>query len=99
MTKSCDLTGKTVQTGNNVSHSHRKTRRRYLPNLHAVSLQSDALKQTVKLRIAIHTLRSIDKNGGLDSFLLKTSNIKLTDTAVKLKKRIKKALEKTASAA
>tara|TARA_B100001564_G_C20558454_1_gene632586 strand:+ start:595 stop:960 length:366 start_codon:yes stop_codon:yes gene_type:complete len=92
MAKRCQLTGVTVQSGNNVSHSHRKTRRRFLPNLQVVSLTSDVLNQTFKLRIATSTLRTVDHNGGLDKFLLKTSSRKLTEEAVKIKRKIEKVV-------
>jgi large subunit ribosomal protein L28 len=90
MSRTCGILGSGVQTGNNISHSHRKTRRRFLPNLQNVSLYSDALGQIMQLRIANKTLRSVEINGGLDSFLLSTASSKLTDEAVKLKNKIKK---------
>ncbi len=92
MARRCSITGKGVQSGNNVSHSNRKTRRRFLPNLQMVSFTSDALSQTVRLRVSTHALRSITHNGGLDAYLLKTSNLKLEAEALRLKRRIKKAL-------
>lgn len=92
MSRRCDLTGKGIQYGNNVSHSNRKTRRRFLPNLCEVSLLSDALGKPVSLRICAHTLRSVEHNGGLDNYLLTTSNLKLTLEAQRIKRRIKKAL-------
>ena len=91
MARKCALTGRGVQTGNNVSHAHNKTRRRFLPNLQDVSLMSDALGHTVSLRVAARTLRTVEHNGGLDSYLLNTSNRKLTDEAKKLKRRIQRA--------
>ncbi|MCW8835966.1 MAG: 50S ribosomal protein L28 [Rhodospirillales bacterium] len=93
MARRCAITGKGVQSGNNVSHAHNKTRRRFLPNLQAVSLLSDALGGTVRLRVCNHALRSIEHNGGLDSYLLGTSNLKLTAEARKLKRRVQKAME------
>ena len=99
MARRCDVTGKGVQTGNNVSHAHNKTRRRYLPNVQKMTLFSDAIGK-VSLKITADALRSIEYRGGLDSFLLKTSNVKLTPGALKLKNRIKKAiLKKTGSKA
>ena len=77
--------------GNNVSHAHNKSRRRFLPNLQDASLLSDALGQPVRLRLSTRALRTIEKNGGLDAYLLKTSNTKLTEQALRLKRRIKKA--------
>lgn len=91
MSRSCILTGKVAQFGNNVSHSNRRTRRRFNPNVQAISLISDALGQTVKLKIPVSTLRSIEHNGGLDSYLLKISSLKLTAEGVALKRKIKKA--------
>jgi large subunit ribosomal protein L28 len=92
MSKRCELTGVGVMTGNNVSHSHRKTRRRFLPNLQKISLLSDALNSLIKLKITAATIRTVDHNGGLDAFLLKTSNTKLTDKAKKIKKMVIKAI-------
>jgi large subunit ribosomal protein L28 len=96
MAKRCELTGIGVQSGNNVSHSNRKTRRRFLPNLHRVSLNSRALGQVFRLRITAATLRSVDHNGGLDNFLLNTHSNHLTTTAQKIKRKIKKALPEDA---
>ena len=70
MTRKCDLTGKLVITGNNVSHANNKTKRRFIPNLQNVSLYSDKLGKKLKFRIATSTLRTVEKNGGIDSFLL-----------------------------
>ncbi len=97
MARRCALTGKGVQTGNNVSHAHNKTRRWFLPNLQAVSLMSDALGQPVRLRLCMHTLRSVEHNGGLDAYLLGTRNSKLTEEALRLKKKIRKALARKAA--
>jgi large subunit ribosomal protein L28 len=91
MSQRCALTGKTIQFGNNVSHSQRKTRRRFTPNMQSVSLLSEALGQKISLRLPVSTLRSIEHNGGLDAYLLKTSNLKLTAEAVAIKKKIKRA--------
>lgn len=96
MSKRCDLTGTGPQSGNKVSHSNRKTRRRFEPNLHTVSLHSEALGQSVSLRVTAATLRSVDHNGGLDGFLTGTANTKLTEEAQKLKKKIKAAKAKAA---
>ena len=89
MAKRCIITGKGVQTGNNVSHANNKTRRRFLPNLQAVSLLSETLGTTVTLRLSSRGLRTIEHNGGLDAFLLSTPNGKLSCEAKRLKKRIK----------
>ena len=90
MARRCELTGKAVQSGNNVSHAHNKTRRRYLPNLCQVSLLSDTLGRTVRLRISAQALRSVEHRGGLDAFLMKAR-----DTSLSLKaRRIKRSIEK-----
>ena len=99
MAKRCIITGKGVQTGNNVSHANNKTRRRFLPNLQAVSLLSEALGTTVTLRLSSRGLRTIEHNGGLDAFLLSTPNGKLSCEEKRLKKRIKGAAEKKAAQA
>ena len=91
MARRCSVSGKGVMAGNNVSHAHNKSRRRFLPNLQDASLLSDALGQPVRLRLSTRAIRTIEKNGGLDAYLLKTSNTKLTEEAVRLKRRIKKA--------
>ena len=91
MAKKCALTGVGPQYGNNVSHSNRKTRRRFVPNIQVVSFLSDSLKRSIKLRLTAATIRTVDHNGGLDAFLLSTSDKKLTDEARRLKRLIKKA--------
>ncbi len=91
MSRRCSLTGKGVLAGNNVSHAHNKTRRRFLPNVQQTSLLSDILGQSVRLRLSTSALRTIEKNGGLDTFLLGTSTAKLPPEAQRLKRRIKKA--------
>ena len=92
MAKKCELTGVGPMYGNNVSHSNRKTRRRFVPNIQAVSIQSDALGRSISLRLTAATIRTIDHNGGLDSYLTSTSDKKLTDEAVRIKRMIKKAI-------
>tara|TARA_B100000530_G_scaffold291256_1_gene207899 strand:+ start:227 stop:529 length:303 start_codon:yes stop_codon:yes gene_type:complete len=93
MARRCDVTGKGVQTGNNVSHAHNKTRRRYLPNVQKMTLFSDTIGK-VSLKITVDALRSIEHKGGLDTYLLNTSNLKLAPEALKIKNRIKKAITK-----
>lgn len=88
MSRKCELTGKGVQTGNNVSHSQRKTRRRFLPNLHATALLSDALNEPVRLRVTSHALRSVDHMGGLDAFLKKARDEQLSPRARRVKKKV-----------
>ena len=93
MARRCALTGKGVQTGNNVSHAHNKTRRRFLPNLQPASVLSDALGQTFRMRVSVHALRTIEHKGGLDAFLLNTRDSKLSEEARRLKRRVRKAVE------
>ncbi len=92
MARRCGITGKGVLTGNNVSHANNKSRRRFLPNIQDASILSDALGMPIRLKLSTRAIRSIEHNGGLDAYLLKTSNLKLTDEAVRLKKKIKKAV-------
>ena len=97
MSRRCDLTGRAVQMGNNVSHANNKSRRRFLPNLNQVTLISDALGQKVHLRITSQALRSVEHRGGLDKFLAKARDGELSDKALKLKRQIAKRLEAVAS--
>ena len=97
MARRCAVTGKGVQTGNNVSHANNKTRRRYLPNLQEASLVSDAIGGIVRLRLSTHALRSIEHNGGIDAYLVKASAKTLSPEVRRLKKLIeKKRAEKAA---
>ena len=91
MARRCGITGKGVQTGNNVSHANNKSRRRFLPNLQRASILSDALGMPVRLRLSVRAIRSIEHNGGLDAYLLSTPDTKLPDDARRIKRRIKKA--------
>lgn len=91
MSRVCELTGKGPMTGNNVSHANNKSRRRFLPNLNDVTLQSETLGRGVKLRISAHALRSVDHRGGLDAFLAKAKDTELSANALKAKKDIAKA--------
>ena len=91
MAKRCPVMGKGVQSGNTVSHAKNATRRRFLPNLQNVSLMSEILGNLVRFRISAHGLRTIEHNGGLDNYLLSTSNSHLTEEAKSVKKRILKA--------
>ena len=90
MSRICELTGKGRQVGNNVSHANNKTKRTFLPNLQNVTLISDALGQSVKLRVSTHGLRSVEHVGGLDNWLAKTSADKLSAKARKLKRELAK---------
>ena len=94
MAKRCLVTGKGVQTGNNVSKSNRKTRRRFLPNLQSVAIYSEILDQQVTLKLSTQGLRTIEKNGGLDLYLLNTPVSKLSDESKKLRERIESAKAK-----
>ncbi len=96
MARRCTLTRKGVLTGNNVSHANNKTRRRFLPNLQSRRLFSETLGETVRLRIAASTLRTVEKRGGLDGFLLQAAADELTGDLMRLKQRI---VEKQAAAA
>ena len=91
MSRRCALTGKGVQTGNNVSHAHNKTRRRYLPNLQQVSLMSDALGKLVSLRVSVAAIRTVEHKGGLDAFLLGARDGDLNLEMRRLRKQIKNA--------
>lgn len=99
MARRCELTGKGVMTGNTVSHAINKTRRRFLPNLLNVTLISDALGRSVKLRITAHALRSVEHRGGLDAFLLKARDEELSPKALELKRQVAKAAAEPAAAA
>lgn len=92
MARRCELTGKGVLMGNNVSHALNRTRRRFLPNLVNVTLISDALNRSVKLRITTSALRTVEHRGGLDAFLLKQDDADLSPLAQGLKKEIRAAL-------
>jgi large subunit ribosomal protein L28 len=95
MSRRCELTGKGPMVGNNVSHAVNRTRRRFLPNLLRVSLISDALGRTVKLRISANALRSVEHRGGLDAFLVKAVDAELSPNALALKKEVRAALAAT----
>jgi large subunit ribosomal protein L28 len=86
----CELTGKTRQIGNRVSHSNRKTKRRFLPNLLKVTLLSDSLGRKVRLRISANALKTVDHRGGLDAFLLKSKDTELSERVLELKRQVMK---------
>jgi large subunit ribosomal protein L28 len=90
MSRRCELTGKTAQVGHKVSHSNRKTKRRFLPNLCNVTMMSDSLGRSFKLRVSAHGLKSVDHRGGLDAFLVKAKNDELSDRMLDLKREIVK---------
>jgi large subunit ribosomal protein L28 len=91
MARRCAVTGKGVLTGNNVSHANNKTRRRYLPNLQDASFFSDILGAPVRLRLTTNGIRTVEHNGGLDSFLLGTPDRSLPPESITLKRRLEKA--------
>jgi large subunit ribosomal protein L28 len=97
MSRRCELTGKSVLVGHLVSHSNRKTKTRFLPNLLKVTLLSDVLGQSVRLRISANALRSVEHRGGLDAFLLKSSETDLSQKAKELRRKIRKAGETAAA--
>ncbi len=99
MARRCELTGKAVLTGNNVSHAKRRTRRRFLPNLCNVTLESEALKKRVRLTVSAHALRSVEHRGGLDAFLMKAGDEDLSLKARRLKRDIARAQGTQAEAA
>ena len=91
MSRRCELSGKGVLTGNRVSHSNIKTRRRYLPNLQDVTLMSETLGRSFRFKVAASALRTVDHRGGIDAFLAKAKDAELSDNALKIKKEIAKA--------
>lgn len=98
MSRRCDLTGKGVLTGNNVSHANNKTRRRFLPNLQSTRLLSDHLGHSVRLRLSANAIRSVERAGGIDAFLAEARIQNLSPEARRLKKRIEKKEMSKASA-
>jgi large subunit ribosomal protein L28 len=97
MSRRCLISGKSVLTGNNVSHANNKTRRRFLPNLQETSVLSDALNQTVRLRVSTRGIKTIEINGGIDAYLLSVNDRKLSLEALRLKRRVQRALGKKAA--
>jgi large subunit ribosomal protein L28 len=91
MSRICELTGKGRQVGNNVSHANNKTKRVFLPNLQNVTLMSEALDRSFKFRVSTNGLRSVEHVGGLDNWLLKTSDEKLSTNALKVKRELAKS--------
>ena len=96
MSRRCELTGKGTQVGHNVSHANNKTKRIYRPNLQIISLASEILGNSYKLKISMNALRSVDRNGGLDPFLLKAKDSVLSPKALRLKGAIAKKTDKAA---
>lgn len=94
MSRRCEITGKGVMSGNNVSHANNKTRRRFLPNLQKASFLSEVLGRTVQIRLSTRGIRTIESKGGIDAFMMTTPSAKLTGDALKLKKQISRAAAK-----
>jgi len=99
MSRRCEITGKGVLSGNNVSHANNKTRRRFLPNLQETSMLSDVLGADVRMRLSTRGIRTVEKNGGIDAFLLSTRNSRLPEAARVVKRQILKAAAKKAARA
>ena len=97
MAKRCIVSGKGVLVGNNVSHANNKTKRRFLPNLQHTSVQSDILGASIRLRVSTRGIRTIEHNGGIDAWLLGTSNAKLSPEARRLKRRVVAAAARKAT--
>ncbi len=97
MARRCELTGKGVLAGNNVSHAKNRNRRRFLPNVHDVSLLSDALGRSVRLKMSRQAQRSVDHNGGLDNFLMKAKDDRLSLRARRIKMQIRKVRQASAA--
>lgn len=98
MSRRCRITGKTVLTGNNVSHANNKTRRRFLPNLQTASLLSDVLGSSIRLRMSTRAIRTVEAKGGIDAFLLGTPNRRLGTEVMTIKRRVLRARAKRAAA-
>ena len=97
MSRICELTGKGRQTGCNVSHANNRTKRVFLPNLQNVTLISEGLDRSFRFRVSAHGLRSVEHNGGLDAWLLKTQDAKLSQTALKVKRELRKKITSAAA--
>ena len=98
MSRRCELTGKGTLSGQNVSHANNKTKRVFRPNLQTVRLVSDSLGQAVTLKVSMRALKTIDRKGGLDTFLLKAKDADLSQRALRLKKQVAKRLAASANA-
>ncbi|HTP82475.1 MAG TPA: 50S ribosomal protein L28 [Alphaproteobacteria bacterium] len=99
MSRRCIVTGKGVLVGHNVSHANNKTKRRFIPNLQVTSLTSDALGRGVRLRLSARGIKTIEHAGGLDAWLLRTPDAKLDIDTRRIKRRVRKAIDKRAAAA
>ena len=98
MSRRCEISGKGVLTGNNVSHANNKTRRRFLPNLQHTSMLSDVLGSNVHMRLSTRAIRTVEHNGGIDAFLLGTPSRKLPPAALTMKRRLLRAQKKATAA-
>ena len=98
MSRRCELTGKGVMSGNNVSHANNKTRRKFLPNLVDVTLMSEVLEQGFRFRVSAQALRTVEHRGGLDAFLAKAKTDELSPKAAKIKKQVAKKQAEVAAA-
>ncbi|MBT3787921.1 MAG: 50S ribosomal protein L28 [Alphaproteobacteria bacterium] len=98
MARRCELTGKGVLTGNNVSHAHNRTRRRFLPNVQETKLYSESLDRTMRFKVTAYALRSVEHNGGLDNFLLKAKDAQLSAGALRIKRELAKNAKAAAAA-
>ena len=92
MSRKCAVTGKKPMVGNNVSHSNRKTKRRFMPNIQETGLFSEALQKIVRVKISANGLRTIDKKGGIDAFVMGTAKTKLEPELRALRTQVEKAL-------
>lgn len=97
MARRCGVTGKGVMRGHNVSHANNKSGRQFLPNLQKTSVLSDALGQSIQVRLSVNAIRTIERNGGIDAYLLKVSGAKLSPEFRRLKARIQRKLESSAA--
>ena len=93
MSRRCELTGKGVMVGNNVSHANNKTKRRFLPNLNDVTMLSEVLDRSFKFRVSAAALRTVDHRGGLDGFMAKAKDNELSEKARRVKREIQRASE------
>ncbi len=96
MSRRCELTGKAAQVGHRVSHSNIKTKRRVLANLVNVTMMSDALGRSVRLRVSTNALKTVDRRGGLDAFLMKAKEDELSARALEIKRQVQKKLKASA---
>ena len=97
MSRVCEISGKNVMSGNNVSHAKNKTKRKFLPNLQNVKLFSKSLDKFIRMKVSVRALKTVEKNGGLDDYLYKTSNRVLAPQARAIKKSIQKNLKKAST--